>query len=240
MRLTIGVCDDEGYFRQQITQTIQEELAFQDGIEYTIDTFSNGQELFQNPNQIKEWDVLFMDISMPGENGMQVAAKVKQQNEKIILVFITSYIDFAIEGYKINALRYVLKKDLKGALPEAVDAVCRQMKIQKKELFYDCLEGRQLLAVPELYYIESKGHKLQLNVRDDRVYTMYGKLDDLEEQLNAYNFIRIHKSFLVNYQHIRSIKNYILTLDNGVELMIPRERYRQVKEQYYELRGGLQ
>ncbi len=240
MRLTIAVCDDEGYFRQQITQTIQDELALQGCIDNTINTFSNGQELLQNPKQLKEYDVLFLDISMPGENGMQIAEKVKQLNEKIILVFITSYIDFAVEGYRVNAFRYVLKNSLNTGLSEAVGAVFQQLRIRKKELIYECLEGTCAIEVPELYYVESRRHKLRLNIKNNAVYTMYGKLDDLEEQLNAYNFIRIHKSFLVNYQHIRSIKNYILTLDNGVELMIPRERYRQVKEQYYELRGGLQ
>jgi DNA-binding LytR/AlgR family response regulator len=110
------------------------------------------------------------------------------------------------------------------------------------QLNFEFVEGNQSIDIADLYYIESCKHKVIFYVQKEKnkqLYTLYAKLDDLEHQLEQYLFIRIHKSYLVNYRHIHSVRNYILKLDTGEVLNIPKERFQAVKERYYELRGGM-
>ncbi len=78
---------------------------------------------------------------------------------------------------------------------------------------------------------ETSGHKSLIQLRD-RTYQIYEKLENLEEMLKGQGFLRTHKSFLVNMVHIRNINSYILTLDNGREMSVPKARYKQVKQEY--------
>lgn len=240
MNLKIAVCDDEPLFRERISGVVKDNLKKQGIEDYTIDIFQSGKELCAEKEKVRKYDALFLDINMPDENGMQVAEEVRKLHPNILLVFITSYIDFAPAGYQLNALRYILKDSLEEYLPEAVRTILRKVELEKLELSYEFLEGKQTFSLADLYYIESKRHKLEFHLELGEQYTLYGKLDDVESQLQTYNFVRIHKSFLVNYKHIQSVENYKLYLKNGEVLPIPRERFRQVKERYYELRGGLQ
>ena len=79
--------------------------------------------------------------------------------------------------------------------------------------------------------IETKGHKCLIRLKDC-TYQIYEKLEDLEERLKGLGFLRTHKSFLVNMEHIRNINSYILTLDDGKEISVPKARYKQVKQEY--------
>ena len=240
MNLKIAVCDDELLFRTRIANALTDNLNEQGIFDYQMELFQSGRELCELKEELRQFDALFLDISMPDKNGMQVAEYVRNIHPNIALVFITSYIDFAPAGYQLNAMRYILKDSLEQYLPEAVRAVLRKTELQKLEMAYDFLEGRQTISIAELYYIESSKHKLVFHLEKSEPCTIYGKLDEMEQQLAMYNFIRVHKSFLVNYKHINQIGNYKVYLSNGEELPIPRERFRQVKERYYELRGGLQ
>ena len=97
------------------------------------------------------------------------------------------------------------------------------------------------LAVDRIRYIESNMHKLIFNVlgKKQAQYRLYGKLDDIEPELLKYDFLRVHKSFLVNSKYIVEIVNYKAYLNDGVALPIPRERYQKVKERYYEIKGDM-
>ncbi|MCD7836265.1 MAG: LytTR family transcriptional regulator [Lachnospiraceae bacterium] len=96
---------------------------------------------------------------------------------------------------------------------------------------YRFVEGNINLNVDEIIYIETNGHKNIFHLKD-RSYSVYKKLGDIEDELRAEEFVRAHQSFLVNMRYIEKISSYILTLTTGMEISVPKPRYREVKRRY--------
>ena len=111
-----------------------------------------------------------------------------------------------------------------------MDDICRQIRKKTKNMLFSCVEGDVDIKLAEIVFIETTGHKstIHLNEQD---YHLYESMDELECRLGAYGFIRVHQSFMVNARHVRSINNYILTLDTGYEIKVPKARYKQVRQE---------
>lgn len=99
-------------------------------------------------------------------------------------------------------------------------------------------EGELLLSPEQIVYVESKLHRLYFHLENENTYTMYDVLNEWEEKLQGYGFLRIHQSYLVNMDYIREISGYAARLEQGVELAVPRAKYRQVRETFLNYRKG--
>lgn len=239
--MKIAVCDDEEYYLNKIEKMIRSSL-YKHGISrYEIVTYMSGKEFCSEESELLEYDVVFLDINMPELNGLEIARKIREYSSNILIVFITAFIDYSLEGYKLEVTRFLLKDMLDDMLPECVEAIIRKMKLQAKRVQYFFLEGEKELAVDQIYFIESRKHKLIFNIgeRKQKQFSLYGKLDDQEKKLYQYGFLRIHKSYLVNLLYIQEITNYKVKLMNGKMLPVPREKFQRVKEKYFELVGEL-
>lgn len=238
--IRVAVCDDEEIYRNIVTNSTRQLFEEHKVCKYEIKPFSSGKELLRE-NQKEPFDVVFLDINMPEITGMEIAAQLREKGQETILVFITAFIDYSLEGYKMEAIRFLLKDTLQDTLPECIEAIIKKKKWQMCRLTFDFLEGTKEVPTDEIYYIESKLHKLlfHMTTSNEGCLSMYGKLDKIEELLKDYGFIRIHKSFLVNVNYIRKIANYQVYMADNSMLAIPREKYQKVKERYYELIGEM-
>ena len=112
-----------------------------------------------------------------------------------------------------------------------MDDVCRQVNSRRNNMLFACVEGDINIVLAEIIFIETAGHKSIIHTKDND-YHIYESMEALERRLGGYGFIRVHKSYMANVRHIREIKSYILMLDTGYEIIIPKARYRQVKTDY--------
>ena len=114
-------------------------------------------------------------------------------------------------------------------------------KMQVARVTFSFLEGEKRLYTDNILYVESRGHKSIFHYMESEMvsYQIYDKLDSVERNLEGYGFLRIHKSYLVNMKHIRKISNYIVSLDTGEELHVPRLRFQAVKEGFVAYKGAL-
>ena len=103
--MRIAVCDDEEKFRDQAKSMIDK---ISGSLDIVVDTYSNGYKLLEvfdrNP-----YDVLFLDIEMPAMDGITLAKKLRENSDKIYIIFLTGHVEYAVEGYEVNALRYLTK-----------------------------------------------------------------------------------------------------------------------------------
>lgn len=235
--LLIAVCDDEKYYRDKL-RTLLEVYLTGRCLEFTIDTFSSGEEFLSRSENAVKYQIIFMDISMNDLDGIKTAMQIRSFHSDTHLVFVTAYINYVLEGYKVNAVRYILKDMLEDSLSECMDAILEKMRLRR--ISFDFIEGERALYTDNLLYVESQKHKLFFYYLESKpvIYRMYDKLDLVEQRLNEYGFLRIHKSYLVNMRHIQKINHYMAGLDTGMELPIPRLRYQQVKEAYVEYKGA--
>ena len=100
-----------------------------------------------------------------------------------------------------------------------------------KSIVFSCVEGNIRIPLSEILYFETVGHRISIHLVK-REYHTYEKMKNLTERFSEAGFIRVHQSFLVNMKHIRNLNNYMITLDNGKEIPVPKTRYREVKQEY--------
>lgn len=231
----IAVCDDEAYFRKHVGRTVEEYLDEND-ISGEVVHFSSGEELISLKNDIRNYDIIFLDINMEGIGGMEAAKQIRKIAPDIFLIFVTGMLAYSLDGYKVEAFRYLLKDEipLKKSIYECMDAVQDKINQLRNKIPFQFLEGQQHISLDQIIYIESNLHKLTFYIesREVAVFTMYEKLDNVENLINSNTFCRIHKSFLVNLKYVTYVDRYKANLRNGIVLNIAKPRFGIVKNQY--------
>lgn len=242
--LKIAICDDEEYFRDLLEHMIHEWIS-QKGKECVIEKYSSGVELLALGKHVDEIQLLFLDINMDAMDGLETAKKIRETQKKLSIVFVTAFVSYSIEGYKVNAFRYLLKNDtdMKRSVSECLNAFFEQIGEKKDTVELHFREGKKWIYVEHILYVESRLHKLFFLIVNDtgttEIFTSYDTLNHIEELLKKKSFMRIHQSFLVNMNHIRKMERYMATLTGGFKIPVARARYGDVLKQYIVKKGEM-
>lgn len=202
--LRIGICDDEMGARDALRFELEKVL--REESEQIVYEFSTGEGavrwLKKHPGEI---DLLFLDVEMKGISGMEAAAQIREFDREIGLVFVTGYADYVFDGYRVNALDYVIKPAGAERLAEVLTRVRGKIFDDRKRCFsFKNSEGTYRLFLSDISYFYSDKRKVNVVcVREGEsfAYSFYGKLDELEERLSG-AFVRIHQRYLVNPQRV--------------------------------------
>ncbi len=238
----IAICDDEYYFRQEFKENISDYMR-NNGLIFHIDTFASGEEFIALGIEMVKYTIVFLDVNMNKMDGVTAAKAIRMISKEIFIVFVTAYVDYTLEGYKVDAIRYLLKgsNNFKSTINECMEAVIDKMNYAVIKKAFHFNESKKEISLDRLLYIESKLHKLEFHIMEQnmKIYTMYETLNELEQELKHYNFVRIHQSFLVNMKYINRVFRYKTILSNGIELIIPKARYKQVKDSFIAFQGEI-
>lgn len=240
--MRIAICDDEQFYSDKIRGGLERLLTEREITEYHIDTYKSGEELCSKQELLKEYQIIFLDVNMDEMSGIEAAWEIRNVNEDVYLVFVTAYIDYAVEGYKVDAIRFIIKDAMDNTLPECIDTILERMRYRERKEIFAFVEGEREVVLHNICYVESEKHRLVFYIydRDElKSWTLYGKLDDVQKRLESDGFIRIHKSFLVNVKMIMQVKNYKVKLKNREEFPVPREKFQKVKRKYFEMMGEI-
>ena len=199
----------------------------ENGCPCEIDEFESGNEFINLGINMTKYDIVFLDINMDEMDGIETAQEIRKVSNDIFIVFVTAFINYAVEGYSVNAIRYILKNNENFAelIFECIDAISKKMNYSVKKKEFKFNEGVKNISLELLLYIESKLHKLNFHIMEDKLntYSLYGKLDEFEKELEDKAFLRIHR-YLINMKHIVSIYRYKAVLNNGIKLKISKDR----------------
>ena len=240
--LRVAICENEKVFGERLKKIIS--LYFQKkAIPFGIDIYLSGAEFVNLDIEMAKYKIVFLDINMERMNGIETAMRIREISRDTFLVFVTAYVDYTLEGYKVDAIRYILKNvgNLEETVFESLDAICEKMKYKsyiKEFIFKDCVRK---ISLEHIVYIESNLHELTFHVLENEfvTYFMRNTLSRVEEELVKELFIRIHQSYLVNMKFIKKIKPGVAVLINGTELTIAKSRYKYVKERFTYFQGEL-
>lgn len=218
MDYRIAVCDDEQIFIDRIRSIL---------LDCEIQGFTDSRKLLQAVEEGERYDVIFLDIAMPKLDGMGLAREIRENDEDVIIVFVTGKIEFMQTGYEVRAFRYLLKDQLEKGLPVIWSDIEKELADRKDKYFvFEFNRQTYRYACREILYFESELRRVILHSKNDTA-VLYGNLDKIEEAHPV--FVRIHKSYLVNPRHIRSLSAENVILANGEVLPVSR-RYRQRAE----------
>ncbi len=236
----IAICDDENLFAEELKELISGYMT-EKGLVFEIDTYSSGEALVELGIEVVKYTAIFLDINMEKIDGIKAAEKIREVSREVFIVFVTAYVTYSLEGYRLDAVRYLLKSNVNfpSTVKECMDAIMDKLNYSVTKRKFDFKEGKKEISLERLLYIESNLHKLEFHVMEDdmKIYTMYETLNALEDELAVNDFIRIHQSYLVNIKYIKNVVRYKVILTNGVELIIPKARYTYVKEQFISYQG---
>ena len=172
------------------------------GEKFRISEFRNGLDFITNYSA--EYDVVFMDIEMPLMNGMEAAKKLRKLDEAVTLVFVTNAAQYAVAGYAVDAMDYIVKPVDYFAFANKLDKVVR--KLARKDRWF-CIPSEMGMArvyVSDIYYIEGLGHHVIFHTSQG-VMQVRSSLKSIEEKFADENFVRCSSSFLVNLAHVSKI-----------------------------------
>ncbi|BCZ44730.1 DNA-binding response regulator [Clostridium gelidum] len=238
----IAICDDEKYFISELNDILCKYLNKHE-MEYEIDTFKSGKEFIELGIEMIKYTIVFLDINMDEINGIMTAKKIREFSKEVLIVFVTAYINYTLEGYKVDAIRYLLKgnKNFEEEIYECMDAIVEKINYVILKKMFKFNNGIREIHLNKMLYIESKLHKLEFHVIKDKekIYILYETLNKIEKELKASGFVRIHQSFLVNIKHIINIVPHSAILSNNIELPISKSRYKDVKNTFIEYIGEI-
>ena len=198
--MQIAVCDDSSIDRRLIAELL--ECYFKNKpVECRITEYCNGIDLLSDFQEGRWFDIVFLDIFMNHLLGMEVARRLRNMKYAGGIVFLTATPDYAVESYDVDAAGYLLKPNSYEKLSRIMD----RLTLSYDAKLYHIRRRSSVLSVPyaEILFAESNNAKCILHRTGQRSYTVYKRLDEIEQELNDRRFLRCHQSFLVNMDHIR-------------------------------------
>ena len=220
--MKIAVCDDESKILEEITSFI--EKAFSSA---RIKSYSDGTSFISSGEERP--DVLLADIDMPGMSGMDLAATLASENAQTLVVFVTAHDELVYDSFKYHPFAFVRKKFLEEELRSVLSDCEKEIENQNKRFTFQNASTLVNLAQNEILYFEGQANYLAIHTTGSQ-YRMRSTMSAVEEELKNNGFLRIHKGFLVNLEHIRILKTEELELDNGEVLPIGKSYSESAKK----------
>ena len=230
----IAIVEDERAYQEQFFAYVKKYEA-ESGERMEISIFSDGYEIVEKYNA--SYDIIFLDIQLVVMDGMETAKKIRKLDENVILIFITNMAQYAIQGYEVNALDYVLKPVSYFAFSQELDKAVKKIKLRKGNslmLLQD--KGVVRLRLEQIWYLESQGHHIIVYTEKGN-YTFRKTMKEMEKKLDKDGFVRCNSGYLVNLRYVEEVNENIVTVA-GEKLQISRPRKKIFMEALTDYLGG--
>lgn len=225
----IAICDDDRRFTDEFHKKVDKTLASKN-IDAETEEFYDTASFLKRINKGIVFDLIFLDILLDNENGYSFAKQIRNENIPIDIVFITVTQDYAVAGYDVAPILYLVKPIEDMQLQYAFDIFLKRHMPSQVLLN---LSGEILsLNIADILFCEVYGHKTCLHLASGEIRELRCSLNKLEQQLPSTVFARSHQSYLINMEHIDSIARYELTLSTGETLPISQSRYLELQNSF--------
>lgn len=233
--IKIAVCDDELSALNEVNALLDRYCAERNRQIDRIE-FQSPLDLLAEIEKGIYLDILLLDVVMPGENGISVAREIRQYDNRVKIIFLTSSSEFAVESYTVGAFFYLMKPIYEEDFFRMMDSVISECeKAHKNDFVVPCKGGVTRINVEKLVYCEVMGRTLLFYLENGEILESTGSMDELCGKLAQYeNFLRPHRSFLVNMEYIQTISYKAITMDNLAKIPIPHGKCSEIKNLYLE------
>lgn len=232
--MKIAICDDEAYYREQISGLTKRYAEDNKDKEISVDIFTHAEQLLESVNKGKEYDIFFLDIIMPGMNGIELGKTLRDNgfNEKII--YLTTSDEFAIESYKVNAYDYILKPITDNDFISVLDKVIQEVTDKTEKYILVKAKDRSIkINFNSILYAEHSGRAIFYHLKDGRIiesiYVRTSFSDTLKELVADERFVFCGKSLLLNMHYITEVENEAIIFTNKEKITAGKKLCRVVR-----------
>ncbi|WP_062461407.1 LytR/AlgR family response regulator transcription factor [Demequina soli] len=219
--IRIGIVEDDATYRDTLMAHLAR-YGEEHALELDIRDFPDGKAAVQDYRP--QYDLLFLDVEMPGMDGFEAAHRIREVDSDVIIIFVTNMGQFAIRGYEVDALSYLLKPVPYFAFAqELTRSLARLRKRESRSVVITVNNTVIRLDPADIVYIESVKHRITIHSLD-REYTFSGTLKALEDELGALGFFRSNNCYLVNLRHVRRFEDGASVMVGGDALQVSRPR----------------
>ena len=226
--MNIALLDDLISDAEYLNNLIQQ-CAYENNISLKTSIYTDVSEFY---NDIEKYDfsAVFIDILMPGTNGIDLASKIREINKSVPIIFVTTEKSFALEGYDVHAFDYVIKP----APPSRITDILKRLNDTVNEYTITINKNHTVINIPasSLIYAEARGHNVYINT-NSATYKVYMSFKDFIDLLpDNKSFFVYSRGALVNFENVISISNDTLIMNNGINLHISRSKVSEIKTSY--------
>ena len=222
----VAICEDNKE-QQKHTKELIEKLEIPDIHE--IEIFDSGEKLVQAYKMGNQYSIILLDMKMDELNGIETGEIIQRYDKNVIIIIVTSILEYAVDGYSINAFDFVLKpidemkfqKILYKAIKQLKESINRVYKISKRD-------KTELLKLSEIIYFESDRKKVKIHCLN-RIVFNNESISEVEESIEKYNFMRISRFYLINLTFIKEIRSNDIVLNNGEILRYSSKLQKNIK-----------
>lgn len=237
MLIKAAVVEDDELFRKTVKNYI-ERYSREYKVDFDVRYFKDGSELLFEYEPV--YDILLMDIEMPKVDGMTAAREIRNQDQRVIIIFLTNMAQYAINGYEVGALDYVLKPIKYYAFSmKIMKAISAIEQRAGGELLISSESGMKKLAVESIIYAEIRDHWLYIFTNDGE-YKMLSTMKSFVKKMEGKHFALCSSSFCINLKYLTELKKDMVVLCDRIELKVSRARKKELRQEimdYY--KGGL-
>ena len=228
MRYKIAVCDDMEEDVKYISSAVNQ-WAEKENIMVDIETFPSAESFLSRYAEQKAFDILLLDIEMPSMNGVELAKRIRKENDAVQIIFITGYTDYIAEGYEVSALHYLVKPLSETKLFKVLNRAVLKIRKNEKSLYLS-LSGEMIrIPIYEIKYLEVQQNYVTVHSKKD--YTVKKTLGEFERKLDE-RFYRMGRSFIVNLSCIDKITKTDVFLSDGPIIPLPRGQYEPLNKAF--------
>jgi len=225
--INVAVCDDDPVYLKEIG-SILKKIMFSYNIVGSIITFIDPNALLE---RITEFDLLFLDVEMPGKDGFAVARHIQNVKPTMKIVFLSSHREYIQDAFKVKAYRYLYKPAATDEICEVVDDALKEI-VNVDGIVVATRDSEKYLSINNIYYIESLGDRTAMYYRNSHILTTK-TLKDWMQLLKTRGFWRVHKSYAVNFANVVQVEKGKVLLSNSEHVPLSVRNYASTKEAYH-------
>lgn len=230
----IALVDDEKIFTDQIEEYIRQYQA-ENPAEFHVSVFHSSTEFIAGFK--KEYDLILLDVEMPELNGMELAHKIRETDEQVVLMFITNMAQYAIHGYSVGALDFVTKPiNYYTFAMKLTRALKRVPKKESTSVLLTMADGVKRIDIKQIYYLEVQNRLLHYHTEEGE-FVVRGSLQAAEERLSGHPFEKCNHWYLVNLMHVKEVRKNIVVVGSH-ELEISRRNKTSFLKALTDYMGG--
>lgn len=228
--IRLAIVDDEDS-AQELLHAALMRFEEETGTQFEIEFFKNAIDFLEEYRPV---DIVLMDVEMPLIDGLSAAEKLRRIDPKVALIFITNMAQYAIKGYAVDAIDYVLKPINYARFSALIKKTLRLIgQKPDKELTIKIASGVRLLYVSSIVYVEISGHLLYYHTETERIET-WGTLREIEHELQGDHFVRCSHNCLVNLKYVAGVEKNTITLQTGGHLTVSAGKKKEFMERLKE------
>lgn len=230
MKYRIAICDDEQNQIEYITSIVASWSAHE-GHGCEIRTFASAEAFLFEYEEDKAYDILLLDVEMKNMNGIELVKRIRKDNNRAEIIFITSHFEFVGEGYEVDALHYLIKPISVEKLTQVLTKAAEKLSVEPPSVVISCEGETVKLYESDILYVESFLHYIVIHTKDNE-YKIKENISVFENKVSDV-FYRIHRSYLVSLKYITRISRTSVNIGN-TELPLSRGKYDNINRAFIE------